>query len=144
MTHVRQTIREAAATALSGSTDAGTRVHSSLVYPSERSELPLIYVHVDSEESGLAGIRGPLSRTASLVITAVADATEATLDNTLDALAADIESVIGSNEFAVAKQTVLASTEITRSTEGTKPTAAISLTYSVVYHTAEDDAETAL
>jgi hypothetical protein len=145
MSHVRQQIREAAATALSGNTDAGTRVYSSLYYPSERANLPLIHVYVDNEESELAGLGGLLARTCDLVITAIEDGAEATLDNTLDTLAAQIEAQIGGNILSgLSKQTVLIGTTVLRDSDGNQPTGTISLTYQITYHTDDGDAETAL
>lgn len=145
MSHVRQQIREAAATALTGQTDAESDVYSSLVYPSDEADLPLIYVHIENEESDLASQAGLLTRTATLVVTAVAADDERDLDNTLDTLAHQIEAQIGGSTFSnAAKQTVLVGTEIDRSGQGSRASAAISLSFAVVYHTNEQDAETAL
>lgn len=145
MSHVRQQIREAAATALSGNTQAGTRVYSSLVYPTSSSDLPLVHVRVDSEESDLAGVGGLLQRIANVVVTAVDDAEESALDNALDTLAAEIEAQLGGNTFSgISKQTVLTSTEVNRSGDGATPVASIALTFQVTYHTDDGDAETAL
>lgn len=145
MSHVRQQIREAAASALSGNTQAGTRVYSSLVYPTESSALPLVHVHIDSEEAEQGGLGGLMARTADLIVTAVDDASESALDNTLDTLAAEIEGQIGGNTLSgLSKQTVLTGTEITRSDEGKTPVASISLTFQITYHTDDGDAETAL
>lgn len=145
MTHVRQTIREAAAAALIDQTDAGRSVFSSLVYPTDATDLPIIHVHIDNEESELAALGGLLTRQAGLVVTAVADGDERDIDNTLDEFAANIEATLGGSTFsAAAKQTVLISTEVQRSTEGPRATAAIVLTFAVTYHTDEEDGETAL
>lgn len=145
MSHVRQQIREAAATALTGQTLAVNDVFSSFVYPSEGNDLPLIHVRIDSEESEQAAMGGLLTRLVTLLITAVADGDERDLDNTLDTLAAEIESIIGGNTFSsAAKQTVLIGTEVERSADGKRPTAAITLSFAVVYHTDEQDGEIAL
>jgi hypothetical protein len=145
MTHVRQTIREAAAAALVDQTGAGGSVFSSLVYPTDATDLPIIHVHVDSEESEQVALGGLLTRQASLIVTAVVDGDERDIDNTLDDYAAAIEAVIGGSTFsAAAKQTVLESTSVERSTEGPRATAAIVLTFAVTYHTDEQDGETAL
>ena len=144
MTHVRQQVREAAATALRGNTAVGNDVYSTLVNAAERDTLPLIFVRVDDEESELSGLGGKLTRTATLVVSALVEAEEQNLDNELDSLAAEIESIIGGNRFSgLTKQTVLTETEFERS-EGARPTAAISLSFAVVYHTDESDGESAL
>lgn len=145
MIHVRQTIREAAAAALVDQTDAGDSVFSSLVFPTDATDLPIVHVHVDNEESDQAGLGGLLARQANLVVTAVVDGDERDVDNTLDAFAAAIESVIGGSTFGGnAKQTVLVSTSVDRNAGGPRATAAISLTFAVIYHTDEQDGETAL
>jgi len=146
MTHVRQQIRESAATALSGQTNAGTRVFSSLVFPNESSDLPLIHVHCDTESSELDGMGGLLSRVMTLSVRAFSDASnESLIDNQLDDLAAQIEAQIGGSNFSsLAKQTVLTETAVERSDEGAKPTASITLDFAVLYHTNESDGEVAL
>lgn len=146
MTHVRQQIREAAATALDGNTAAYDEIFSSLVFPADSSRLPLIHVHVDTEESEQASLGGLLTRIASLRVTAIADESdERDIDNALDSLAAEIETALGGNTFSgIAKQTVLTGTDIQRSAEGNRATAAITLNYAVVYHTDDSDGEVAL
>lgn len=146
MTHVRQQIREAAATAIiAADTDARSEVYSSLVYPTESQVLPLIHVHTDSEESDLVTLGGTIERIVTLTVTGVLDAGEADLDGDIDTLAAQIEAAIGGNTFSsAAKQTVLVGTEIERSAEGSRPTAAVSLNFAVTYHTDDADGETAL
>ena len=145
MTHVRQTIREAAAAALIDQTSAGSSVFSSLVYPTDATDLPIVHVHVDTEESDQVTLGGILTRQAALTVTAVVDGDERDIDNTLDDYAAAIEAAIGGSTFSsAAKQTVLVSTEVQRSTDGARATAAIVLTFAVTYHTDEQDGETAL
>ena len=148
MTHVRQQIREAAATALSGATVAGTKVYSSLTYPSDVDTLPIVHVKCDEEESELAAVGGSrlMARTANLVITGAQKSTdETTLDNALDSIAAEIEAVIGYDDLGgVAKQNILTATLVQRSSEGNQAIGEISLTFQVVYHTDATDAEVAL
>ena len=146
MSHVRQQIREAAASALiAADTGARDNVYSSLVFASEQQQLPLIHVHIEEEESELVTLGGTLMRTAALQVTATASADEYDIDNELDTLAAEIEAAIGGNTFSgITKQTVLTGTELSRATEGSRPTAAITLTFSVEYHTDDSNAEVAL
>ncbi len=145
MTHVRQQIREAAALALVGQTDAQDNVHSSLVYPHDGGNLPLIHVRCDSEVSELGQLGGIMSREMTLRIQAFVGADERALDNNMDDIAAQIEARIGGNQFSgVAKQTVLAETAVERSNEGAQPIASITLDFIVEYHTDDSNGEVAL
>ena len=145
MTHVRQQIREAAAAALVGQTNAQDNVHSSLVYPHDDDNLPLIHVRCDSEVSELGQLGGRLSREMTLRIQAFVGADERMIDNDLDGIAAQIEAQIGGNQFSsAAKQTVLTETTIERSSEGARPIASITLDFVVVYHTDDSNGEVAL
>ena len=145
MTHVRQQIREAAATALSGNTDAGTNVFDSLTYPSDVSAIPLVHVHIEEEESEFLNTSLHMQRSASMVVTAVQKGTESTLDNALDRLAVQIEGVLGGNTLSdLSKWTQLVATGVERSGDANEPIGEISLTFQVIYHTAANDAETAL
>lgn len=145
MSHVRQQIREAAAAALVGQTDAQNNVTDSYVFNPFDAELPLIDVRTDSEESEYGQLGGNLDRVLTLSIRATVQDEERSLDGTLDDYAAAIEARIGGSTFSsLAKQTVLAATEVERSAEGNRPTGSITLTYQVLYMTSETDGETAL
>lgn len=145
MSHVRQQIREAAAAALVGQTDAQNNVTDSYVFNPFDAELPLIDVRTDSEESEYGQLGGNLDRVLTLSIRATVQDEERSLDGTLDDYAAAIEARIGGNTFSsLAKQTVLAATEVERSAEGNRPTGSITLTFQVLYMTSETDGETAL
>lgn len=145
MSHIRQQIRESAIALLSGNTDAQTYVYSSLFYPIDEDDLPVIVLRTDQESSDLLNIAGPLTRELSLVITAYVTAEEQDLQNSLDTIAAQIESLIGNQSFSgLAKWVTLSSTDIQRVPDASKPTGSVALTFTVIYHSSTADGETAL
>ena len=96
MSHVRQQIREAAAAAVTGLVTAGSRVYQSRLHPLDATKLPCLLVNTDDESIDGLMIGSPdiLDRKLTLSIRAVAKAS-ANLDDTLDTMAAEIETALG-------------------------------------------------
>jgi len=96
MTHARQQIREAAAALLTGLTTTGTRVHQSrLPYVSlGDAELPALLVVTNDESVEPHTIGSGLERRLTLTVSGLAK-TGTNLDDTLDTIAAEVETAIG-------------------------------------------------
>ncbi len=94
MPHARQTIREAAATLLTGLTSTGSRVFQSRIVP--QTTLPCLLVMTDAEEIAPGAFEKQLDRRLTLTIVGVAKA-GATLDDNLDTIAAEVETALGSD-----------------------------------------------
>lgn len=145
MTHARQQIREAAATALTGLATTGSRVYQSRVHPLADSNLPCLLVNTDDEQLDQASIGMPplLQRQLELRVRAVAKVT-ASLDDTLDAMLAEVETVLGNTTLG-GKVKVLAPQAIRVAIEqGEKPVGIAELIYVATYHTAQNAPETIL
>lgn len=96
MSHVRQQIREAAATLLTGLTTTGARVYQNRLHPLADANLPCLLINTDSEEiEALTFHATPeMDRTLDLMVRCVAKA-NSNLDDTLDTMLAEVETALG-------------------------------------------------
>jgi hypothetical protein len=129
MPHARQTIREAAATRVTGLTSTSTRVFQSRIVP--QVTLPCLLVTTNDEEI-VPGTIGTLAeRRMDLVITGVAKATS-NVDDALDTIAAEVETAMSSFTYRAELQTLTVDFD-----EGLeKPVGKVALGYKVTYLTA--------
>lgn len=93
--HVRQQLREAAATALTGLTTTATRVYTSRIRQLQDTNLPALRVYTTEETVEAATIHGPTlqERAITLEVHGVAKATN-DVDDTLDTIAKEVETVL--------------------------------------------------
>ena len=147
MSHVRQQLRERAATTLTGLSTTGSKVYQSRVYPLGNSNLPGLLIYTKSEDSETVTMSGArtLLRNLSLVIEGYVKAVS-NYDDTVDTIAKEVETAMGNDVTlnGLAKNSYLESTEIQYDGEGEKPVAVVSLTYSVEYMTKENAPQTAV
>lgn len=146
MTHVRQQIREAAATALSGLVTTGARVFQSRLRPLRDADLPCLLVNTDDEEIDTLGmgVHPTQERQLSLKVRCVAkDSSD--LDDTLDTMLAEIEVALDGQTFGgKAKGIVLTGISIEMNDELEKPVGIATATYQVTYYTAAGSPGSAL
>lgn len=142
MTHVRQQIRDAAASALA---PVGPTVYTMRRYALDDSALPAICVYTTDEQSRPATLSAKtLRRMLSLVVEVVALDASSSIHDTLDGYCAEIEAILGSGAGITAiKDCTLASTETSIDTSGTKPVGVATLTFEVLYNTTDTNAEVA-
>ena len=147
MSHVRQQLRERAATTLTGLTTTGTKVYQSRVYPLGAANLPGLLIYTKSEDSEAVTMSGArtLLRNLSLVIEGYVKAVS-NYDDTVDTIAKEVETAMGNDVTlnGLAKNSYLESTEIEYDGEGEKPVAVVSLPYTVEYMTKENAPQTAV
>lgn len=147
MSHVRQQLRERAATTLTGLSTTGSKVYQSRVYPLGAANLPGLLIYTKSEDSEAVTMSGArtLLRNLSLVIEGYVKAVS-NYDDTVDTIAKEVETAMGNDVTlnGLAKNSYLESTEIQYDGEGEKPVAVVSLTYSVEYMTKENAPQTAV
>jgi len=144
VTHKRETIRKAVVSLLTADMIPGTiatgRIYSNRSRPLWEGYLPAINVTSDSEESERSDLTGgtSLERTLDLVVEATAlDISDENLDDTLDDLAEEIESALGSDHTWGDEVTssTLTATEFELDAGGEKPMGTVRLTYTVQYFT---------
>lgn len=140
MTHARQQIREAAATALTGLATTGSRVYQSRVHPLADSKLPCLLVSTDDEDVSRIDVHSPgiNERSLDLVIRAVAK-TKTNLDDTLDTMAAEVETALGNTTLSgKVKELYLTRISVAMTGEGETPVGELAMTWRAVYYTASN------
>lgn len=139
--HVRQQIREVAATTLTGLATTGSRVFQSRVYPLTDAQLPALVVYTNEEQAEVSAIGFPalLNRQLNLQVIAKAKA-NANLEDTLDTIIKEVETAlnasVAANTFGgLAKQTDLSSIYIEMGAEAEKPIGQAVMSFTVQYKT---------
>ncbi len=92
MTHARQQIREAVATALTGLTTTGSKVYQSRMLPQGDAGLPCLLITTASEEID-GTVQAHQLRDLTIVVRGYARAV-ANLDDTLDVICAEVETAL--------------------------------------------------
>jgi hypothetical protein len=147
MSHVRQQIREQFATTVTGLSTTGSNVFQSRVYNLESTNLPglIVYTKEEASQPIVIGSSRTLERILSLNVEAYVKGISNS-DDTIDTIAKEIETAIAADTTlnSLAKDCFLESTEINYNGEGEQPIAVMTMTYQVMYVTAEDSPGTAL
>jgi len=146
MPHVRQQIRESAATALTGLPNIAN-IFQSRVYPMEFTSLPGIIVYTLSESADPITIGSPrlLQRNLNLAIEIYAKLTT-DIDDFIDQTCVDVEKALASDAVlkSLTKCVNLSDTDIKLSGDADQPVAVATLTFAVEYATREDNPEAAV
>lgn len=102
--HVRQQLREAVATVVTGLTTTSTRVFQSRAYPLPESELPCLVITTDGDQVENLTVHNPVQqqRATQLRIEAFAKSTT-NLDDTLDTICKEVEIAIASASSSTVK-----------------------------------------
>ena len=141
MTHARQSIREAAATLLTGLTTTGSRVHQSrLPYATlGDGELPALLVITEDEQIADRTTDSParMWREIDLVISGLAKPS-ANLDDALDTIAAEVETALGESLTVSTKKlsVMLQDLKVSIDTSLERDVGRIDLRFRVAYFTA--------
>lgn len=147
MAHVRQQIRERAASTLGSLTTTGSRVYQSRVYPLGSNNLPGLLIFTKSEDSmpETMGTSRLIMRTLSLVVEGYVKQVS-DFDDKVDLICSEVETAMAGDITlnGLAKDSFLESTEINYDAEGDQPAGVCSMTYSVRYANAEADPDTAV
>ena len=148
--HVRQQIRSAIITQVTGLTTTGINVFEHRVYPLAEDDLPAIVVSTTSEGASMATIGG-MGTVASLqrnLAISVEGYVKATSDvaQTLDTIAEEIEVALGDDETlgGLVESIELSGTTIEITAEGDQPVGVVKMDYDVVYRTTTGNPSTAL
>lgn len=139
MPHVREQIRDAAVTALTGLTTTSTRVYAERLYQLRATDLPglRIFCGAESVEPDRLGASFGQQRDMSLIVEGVARANSA-LDDTLDDICAEVEAALAADVTLGGKCKFLHLTGIDdpeQSDEGDQPTGMVRLNFRVQYRT---------
>ena len=139
--HLRQQIREAIGTKVTGLTTTGARVYQSRIYPLSDDELPCLLISSlqeqivsRSEGSWAASVPRITARTLTVVVKAVAKVTS-NLDDILDTICKEVEAVLAADRFlsGLTDDLVLNSTQISLNGDGEKPLGVAEMVWDCTY-----------
>lgn len=138
MAHVRRQIREYFGSHLTGLTTTGANVFESRIYPMQSAKLPAILIFTTSESSEEVAFskKRVQERVLDVNVEGYVRATS-TLDDKLDLIASEVETVILDDPTlgGLAINTVLTGTEAEYSGDAEQPVGTIRLTFQVQYRT---------
>ena len=133
-THVRQQIREAAATVLGNLTTTSTRVHQSRVRPRTDAGLPCLLIETNEEQVAPGSVGTLQERELTLTVRGVAKSAT-NLDDTLDDIALEVETALAAAPTLSGKCAgmELRAIRVDFDDETDKPVGQISLDYRLTY-----------
>jgi len=146
MGHVRQQIREAAATLLTGLTTTGARVYQSRIYTLRDTDLPCLLINTDDEQDVTLGPGENSAQERNLQLSIRCVSKQVTdLDDKLDTMLAEVETALGNQTLSgKAKALQLESINIEMSDDLEKPVGIATAVFRVTYYTATGTPATAL
>jgi len=151
MAHVRQQIRDAVATTLTGLATTGSNVFVSRVYPLESASLPGITIMTDNDVEDIDNTSAANSNrivwaNLGLIIKAHAQEAVSSLDGTLDQIEVEIRQSLMSDITlgGLVKDMWWISTDITLEGENTKPIGLAEIVFNLSYRVAASDPSTVL
>jgi hypothetical protein len=146
MSHVRQQIREAAATLLTGLTTTAARVYQSRIYTLRDTDLPCLLINADDEQDVTLGLNEYAAQERSLQLSIRCVSKQvADLDDKLDTMLAEVETALGNQTLGgKAKTLQLESIAIEMSDELEKPVGIATAVFRITYYTATGTPGTSL
>lgn len=149
MTHLRKTIRDAAATAVTGLATTSTRVYKSRNLPLVAAEFPcvLVFARSDSPDYEGAAFSGGVAypvRSLELHVQGYAKDTDSSaIEDTLDTIAEEVETAIFDAAFTGALGVRLGGQSISVDASGDETLGVVDMVFVVLYRTAEGTPGTA-
>lgn len=142
MSHVRQQIRERLITICGGLTTTTNHVYNTRLYALiPDANLPALLIYTQTEDSERELIApSTYQRNLNVIVEGVAEG-NTTVENTLDTISAEVETVIGSDPGlnGLCVSISLSSTEIEFTSESEHPIGVIKLSFDCLYYTAAND-----
>lgn len=146
MSHVRQQIRDAIATTVTGLATTGAAVYRMRKWALDDSKLPALCVYTGDETSSLITVGSrTLRRVNNVVVEGYCKGASTAVSDVLDTISMEVEEAIAANFTldGLAKSTILTGTEVDLNVQGEYAIGSVRLIYSVEYITAIGDVETA-
>lgn len=134
--HVRQQLREAVATVVTGLTTTSTRVFQSRVYPLQTSELPCLVITTDGDKVENLTVHNPVQqqRETQVRIEAYARATS-NLDDTLDTICKEVEIAIANASSSTVKGSFYIGAQLDTEVLGDQPIGKATMLFSKSLYT---------
>jgi hypothetical protein len=146
--HIKQQIRDAAVTALTGLTTTTTKVFAAREFPLQAANLPGICIYTDNEEQEPGTLqrsgRRIIRNLELMVLAYVADTGD--IDATLDTIAKEVETALAADVTlgGLAKDLLPVSQVKERDAEGETKAVSVAMLFNVEYHTAQAAPDVAL
>jgi hypothetical protein len=149
MAHARKQIRDAAAGVLTGLSLTGSNVYTNHVYNLTSSKLPAIIIHTlnDTPQQGNTELgTNNTTRWHILEMDIEIRGIATDIDDSLDAVAADVEAAMANNRTLSGNviDSELTGSELEVSSDSERPTGQLTLSYSVMYCINDRNPETLL
>ena len=144
MSHVRQQLRDAVASVLTGLTTTGTRVFTNRVYPADVSDCPCLIVRSDGDDVEAQTIHQPYLQVRQTRIQIEAYAEGATgFDDQIDTICAEVETAIANASSSLVKGMYLRGTRI-EFDQGEQPIGRATMVFTKDLYTESNAPQTAL
>ena len=143
--HIRQQLREAVATAVTGLTTTGSRVFQSRAYPLQISDVPCLVVTTDGDSIEQETVHHPYmqARQVQLRIEGYAIGTT-NLDDTLDWICKEVEIAVDNATLSMVDDIGFAGTQLDTSVVGQQPVGKLTLIYRITVRTMSNSPDVAI
>jgi len=145
--HLRNQIRDAVITALTGLSTTGSNVFRSRIYPLESNKIPGLCVFSKSEATTFDTLKRPrsINRVLEIGVEAYVKGTTG-YDNTIDQICLEIEEALYANRTlgGNAQDVMITGFEADFNGDGDQPVSRATLTIEVQYQTLEDNPDVAV
>lgn len=138
--HVRQQLRERAATSLTSLSTTGASVFQGRVYPVTQAQLPCLLIYTNDEVVEQRTISPPRTLDRRLLLMVEGRARGADVEDTLDTIAKEVEVALYGDRTlnGLAKDTVLVRSEPELTAQGDAAHGLIRLSFEVTYTVREN------
>ena len=145
MSHVREQLRKAVATAVTGLTTTGSKVFSNRVYPLSETDLPCLMITSSGDEIEVMTMHLPYQqqRRTNIRIEAIVRGVTG-FDDTLDTICSEVETAIANASSALVKGMYLKATGIEFDGSGEQPIVRASMVFYKDLWTESNAPQTAL
>ena len=144
MSHVRQQLRDAVASVLTGLTTTGTRVFTNRVYPADVSDCPCLIVRSDGDDVEAQTIHQPYLqvRQTRIQVEAYAEGVDG-FDDEIDTICQEVETAIANASSSLVKGMYLRGTRIDFD-QGEQPIGRATMVFTKDLYTQSNAPQTAL
>lgn len=143
--HIRQQLRDALATAVTGLPTTGARVFQSRVYPLQITDVPCLVVTTDGDSIEQETIHRPYMQARQIQLRIEGYAVGVyDLDDILDGICKEVEIAVDNATLAMVDDIGFAGTQLDTSVVGQQPVGKITLIYRVTVRTMSNSPDVAI
>ena len=143
--HIRQQLREAVATAVTGLTTTGSRVFQSRAYPLQISDVPCLVVTTDGDSIEQETVHHPYTQARQVQLRIEGYAVGTTnLDDTLDGICKEVEIAVDNATLSIVDDIGFAGTQLDTSVVGQQPVGKLTLIYRITVRTMSNSPDVAI